>query len=625
MALPPIVAKITAETSGLTKGLGDAQTRLATFAKIGAAATAAVAAGVIALTKASLANIDVLAKQARSIGLATDAFQRMALVAEEAGVEAGQLSQMLGLMQRAADSGHDAFGRLGISIAEIQGLNPDEQFARVAEALSAITDPTEKTAIAMDIFGRSGRAAINMLEDYRAKADEARQFQERFGIAVGQTASDQVEAANDAVGRLGMVMQGLGNRIAVYVAPAIELAANKLIDLAGALIGVRNEAERLQESLERNLLDVTQSVVYEIEQMAEVFRYAGNVAAAEMIDTIVSGMDSAIVAFTEGRITAEEFAAQIDAARAQSDALVSGLSAVDQAKFSGVIGQLAKLWDSLSANADEAARLAANIPGDFEMAPSDGSTVTGFEADTNAPTMRPRRAPATDALGGSRGGGGGGGGNPLQDRLEALMEGLATEREILATWYEESQLTLEDALAAKMLTEQEYMDARERLEQEHQDRLGQIRDLANQGALSAVLSAGEEILGALGATNKKALRVAKVFGAAQALISAYQGAAEALKLPFPKNLAAAASVLAKGIGFVQAIKGVNESGGGGGTGGGRGGAGGGGAAAQAPVQTLNFTLTNDPFGFGEKLVRQLASQLNEATRNGASIRATVAT
>jgi hypothetical protein len=43
------------------------------------------------------------------------------------------------------------------------------------------------------------------------------------------------------------------------------------------------------------------------------------------------------------------------------------------------------------------------------------------------------------------------------------------------------------------------------------------------------------------------------------------------------------------------------------------------------VQTLNFQISNDPFGFGEKLVRQLASQLNEATRNGASIRATVAT
>jgi hypothetical protein len=114
-----------------------------------------------------------------------------------------------------------------------------------------------------------------------------------------------------------------------------------------------------------------------------------------------------------------------------------------------------------------------------------------------------------------------------------------------------------------------------------------------------------------------------VFGAAQALISTYQGAAEALKLPFPKNLAAAAAVIAKGIGFVQAIKGMNEGGGAPSAGAG-GGAGGGGAAAQQNVQTLNFTLTNDPFGFGANMVRQIATQLNEAQRNGSTIRATVA-
>jgi hypothetical protein len=38
------------------------------------------------------------------------------------------------------------------------------------------------------------------------------------------------------------------------------------------------------------------------------------------------------------------------------------------------------------------------------------------------------------------------------------------------------------------------------------------------------------------------------------LISTYAGAAEALKLPFPLNLAASAAVLAKGLALVAAIK-----------------------------------------------------------------------
>jgi hypothetical protein len=130
----------------------------------------------------------------------------------------------------------------------------------------------------------------------------------------------------------------------------------------------------------------------------------------------------------------------------------------------------------------------------------------------------------------------------------------------------------------------------------------------------------------MGQTNEKALKVAKAFGAAQALIGAYQGAAEALKLPFPKNIAAAATVLAKGISFVSAIKGVNKGGGavastGGAT-----------AAATAPEaqaapqasQTLNFAVTNDPFGISDRLVRQIVGAINQSQRDGSTlIRATV--
>jgi len=81
-----------------------------------------------------------------------------------------------------------------------------------------------------------------------------------------------------------------------------------------------------------------------------------------------------------------------------------------------------------------------------------------------------------------------------------------------------------------------------------------------QGTMTGLLSAGEEIANGFGTVNSKMLKTAKIFGAAQALISTYQGAAEALKLPFPANLAAAAKVIATGLGFVGAIKGVSSGG-----------------------------------------------------------------
>jgi len=133
MATPEIKVKIGADTAGFDRGLEGVSGKLAAFAKqgpvIAAAAVTALAAGMVALTKASLAQIDVLTKQARSLGLTTEAFQKMTLVAAEAGIESGKLSSMLGLMQRnisglvdGTQAQVDAFGALGCLSLICKGL-----------------------------------------------------------------------------------------------------------------------------------------------------------------------------------------------------------------------------------------------------------------------------------------------------------------------------------------------------------------------------------------------------------------------------------------------------------------------------------------------------------------------
>jgi hypothetical protein len=683
MSLPPIVAKVTADTTGLDKGLAGAQAKLASFGKaatIAGAAVGAAAVGLVALTKASMANIDALAKQARSLGLTVSAFQKMSLVANEAGVATEKLSGMLGLMQRnivalqeGAAKQTDTFKALGVALEDLQGLAPDEQFARIAEKLNAIEDPAKKTALAMEVFGRSGREAINMLDGYGDAVANAAKFQATFGISVGETAAQGVERANDAVGRLGMVMEGLGNRLAVTVSPAIENTANGLIKLAEVILGITTDVQEFFGTLEvakallgedvfnrmlGNPADVAEhaptlkgianemmflkiisgDTVSQLAKFANQLDKMGEIGAADVIRQIAADAETARTEFDSGAISIEQFGDRLLSALERAQGVAVEIDGVNGKSLSGIIGRMASLGDTIAAAAAEALRLKGLLPGELggdsgyaipvsnvgRGGAGPGGPLAGSAdlAELQAGGGTIRNMPADVKKGGGGGGGGGGLADQLAQRLEVLMEGLQTEAEMVATWYAEQQMTLEEALAAKMLTEAEYMEARERLEKEHQDRLGSIREMANQSNLSLVLGAGQEILQAIGATNKKALKVAKVFGAAQALISTYQGAAEALKLPFPKNLAAAAAVIAKGIGFVQAIKGMNE--GGGAPSAGAGGGAGGGAAAQQNVQTLNFTIQNDPFGFGQNLVRQLATQLNEAGRNGSSIRATVA-
>jgi hypothetical protein len=127
------------------------------------------------------------------------------------------------------------------------------------------------------------------------------------------------------------------------------------------------------------------------------------------------------------------------------------------------------------------------------------------------------------------------------------------------------------------------------------------------------------------------LKAAKIFGVARAVVDTLVAATAAMKtgLTPAQMFANYAAVFAKGMSAVAAIKGVSEggggSGGGGGGGGGRGGGGGGAApAAASPTTTFQFTMMNDPMGFGEKFARQFIDQLNSTQRNGGTIRGVIA-
>lgn len=144
----------------------------------------------------------------------------------------------------------------------------------------------------------------------------------------------------------------------------------------------------------------------------------------------------------------------------------------------------------------------------------------------------------------------------LQSDLDALQQSLMTEQELVAEWYQKSLDTLIAAKEAEKITEEEYRLERERLEQEHQDRMARIKELANQASLQGVLGAGADILGAMGAFNEKALKISQAFAAAEAFVSTYKGAAKEMEKGV-LGFATAAAVIAKGIAFVAAIKGVN--------------------------------------------------------------------
>jgi hypothetical protein len=182
----------------------------------------------------------------------------------------------------------------------------------------------------------------------------------------------------------------------------------------------------------------------------------------------------------------------------------------------------------------------------------------------------------------------------------------------------------EDALMLGMEQNERYLEEMERFrerefdgEKRHRDRLAKLNEMGFQGRLRMATGFMNDIMSMTQNRSKTLFKISKGVAIADALVSTYQGAAKALKLDFPRNLAAMSSVLAAGFAQVNAIKGVSDSGGGGGA------AGAGGAAAttaEAPTQILETNVTFSGGGdVSQDQFRGFVNGLNDALDDGMTI------
>lgn len=249
-----LVAKFDGDTTGLMKATNIAEQGLKKLAMAAAAAAGPTAIG--ALTIASLKQIDADLKLANSLGISIKALKAMTLVSGEAGVETGSLTAALQIMQRnlfsaatAAGPQREAIQALGLNIKELINLAPDQQFAKIAQAITSIENPTLRAGLAAEVFGRNARQLLNVFESYGERVNEATRFNEKWNISLSQIDATKVEQANDAFGRIGSAIGGIGNTIAIEVAPSIEALSQAITDATfkadDLTIAVRNSMDGL--------------------------------------------------------------------------------------------------------------------------------------------------------------------------------------------------------------------------------------------------------------------------------------------------------------------------------------------------------------------------------------------
>jgi hypothetical protein len=159
------------------------------------------------------------------------AVQELAYAAEQSGADMATLETGVRKMQRAiveagqgAEAPAAALAKLGLSAAQLAGQSPDKQLAMIGARLTAIEDPGEKAAAAMELFGKSGTSLLPMLKDMDALQAEFRD--KGLGMSAEDVAA--AEAYGDALSTLTKSFQSVVVAVGGAVAPMLKSFAESV-------------------------------------------------------------------------------------------------------------------------------------------------------------------------------------------------------------------------------------------------------------------------------------------------------------------------------------------------------------------------------------------------------------
>ena len=141
----------------------------------------------------------------RRTGVAVEALQELAYAAAQDGVEIGTLEGGLLKMEKAVSAAlggtkamQETFEELGFSMGDLQDKAPDELFKLIGDRVSQIADPTQRAAMAMKVFGKSGAALLPMLKTGAAGLAEMAKEARAYGMVMTPAEAEQAHALGDA-------------------------------------------------------------------------------------------------------------------------------------------------------------------------------------------------------------------------------------------------------------------------------------------------------------------------------------------------------------------------------------------------------------------------------------------
>jgi hypothetical protein len=203
-------------TAGTIRKIGAG---LKKMAMVSAAAVAAAGAATFGLVK----NLHQIGDTARKAGVDAETYQRLGFALGQVGLTAEDAGTYLMFMKKnigmKSDMSGNIFERMGVDVAALKQLNPEQQFFEISKSIARLGNETDRTQALTEIFGRKGAGLGPLL---RAGPKEFEKGLRDVMGMIAVTSTDAVNMASD----MDDAFAGVGTDMKASFADAFLAIAN---------------------------------------------------------------------------------------------------------------------------------------------------------------------------------------------------------------------------------------------------------------------------------------------------------------------------------------------------------------------------------------------------------------
>lgn len=233
-----------------------------------------------AWVKGAIDSADAASKLSQRAGVAVADVAGLQLAFDLGGSSAEGMATGLAKLSKNMVEGGKGFDELGVKTRNADGTmrGVKDVFYDVADAFSEIEDGAAKTAVAQQIFGKSGAELLPVLNGGAAGLREMAEMADKLGLTLSDETAKDAEKFNDTLDLVHKSTQGIATRIAAQMLPTLN-------SMAGALLEAATDGDTLARAadiLASGLKVLFSAGVLGVEVFNTLGKTIGGVAAAVM-------------------------------------------------------------------------------------------------------------------------------------------------------------------------------------------------------------------------------------------------------------------------------------------------------------------------------------------------------